>query len=227
MSLRRLREHYGDKNVALDRLPPAMYEWDLLFKKVGGNEADISLDSFSSGEKQLLNSTSAIIYHLQNLTATAITHYRNVNIILEEIELYYHPDYQRKLIWQLLNQIDRADIPEIDSINILFVTHSPFILSDVPKSQVMFLEDGMLRNTMRENTFGANIHSLLKNGFFLPNLPMGEFAYEKINELFRKLNEGDFGNEYQDLYQQILLVGEPYLRSQLLVMYKDYKGLVD
>lgn len=227
VSLRRLREHYGDKNVALDQLPPAMYEWDLLFKKVGGNEADISLDSFSSGEKQLLNSTSAIIYHLQNLTATAITHYRNVNIILEEIELYYHPDYQRKLIWQLLNQIDRADIPEIDSINILFVTHSPFILSDVPKSQVMFLEDGMLRNTMQENTFGANIHSLLKNGFFLPNLPMGEFAYEKINELFRKLNEGDFGNEYQDLYQQILLVGEPYLRSQLLVMYKEYKGLVD
>ena len=227
VSLRKLREHYGDKKVALDQLPPAMYEWDLLFKKEGGNEADIALDSFSSGEKQLLNSISAIIYHLQNLTATAITHYRNVNIILEEIELYYHPDYQRKLIWQLLNQIDRAEIPEIDSINILFVTHSPFILSDVPKSQVLFLEDGMPRNTMQENTFGANIHSLLKKGFFLPNLPMGEFAYEKINELFRKLNEGDLGNDYQDLYQQILLVGEPYLRSQLLTMYKEYKGLVD
>lgn len=227
VNLRKLKEHYGGQKVALDQLPPAMYEWDLLFKKVGGNEADIELDSFSSGEKQLLNSTSAIIYHLQNLTATAITHYRNANIILEEIELYYHPDYQRKLIWQLLNQIGRADIPEIESINILFVTHSPFILSDVPKSQVLFLGDGMPRNTMQENTFGANIHSLLKNGFFLPNLPMGEFAYEKINEMFRKLNEGDLGEDYKDLYQQILLVGEPYLRSQLLTMYKEYKGLVD
>lgn len=227
VNLRKLKEHYGGQKVALDQLPPAMYEWDLLFKKVGGNEADIELDSFSSGEKQLLNSTSAIIYHLQNLTATAITHYGNVNIILEEIELYYHPDYQRKLIWQLLNQIGRADIPEIESINILFVTHSPFILSDVPKSQVLFLGDGMPRNTMQENTFGANIHSLLKNGFFLPNLPMGEFAYEKINDMFRKLNEGDLGEDYKDLYQQILLVGEPYLRSQLLTMYKEYKGLVD
>ena len=227
VNLRKLKEHYGGQKVALDQLPPAMYEWDLLFKKVGGNEADIELDSFSSGEKQLLNSTSAIIYHLQNLTATAITHYRNVNIILEEIELYYHPDYQRKLIWQLLNQIGRADIPEIESINILFVTHSPFILSDVPKSQVLFLGEGMPKNTMQENTFGANIHSLLKNGFFLPNLPMGEFAYEKINDMFRKLNEGDLGEDYKDLYQQILLVGEPYLRSQLLTMYKEYKGLVD
>lgn len=227
VNLRKLKEHYGGQKVALDQLPPAMYEWDLLFKEVGGNEADIELDSFSSGEKQLLNSTSAIIYHLQNLTATAITHYRNVNIILEEIELYYHPDYQRKLIWQLLNQIGRADIPGIESINILFVTHSPFILSDVPKSQVLFLGDGMPRNTMQENTFGANIHSLLKNGFFLPNLPMGEFAYEKINDMFRKLNEGDLGEDYKGLYQQILLVGEPYLRSQLLTMYKEYKGLVD
>lgn len=227
VNLRKFKEHYGGQKVALDQLPPAMYEWDLLFKKVGGNKADIELDSFSSGEKQLLNSTSAIIYHLQNLTATAITHYRNVNIILEEIELYYHPDYQRKLIWQLLNQIGRAVIPEIESINILFVTHSPFILSDVPKSQVLFLGEGMPKNTMQENTFGANIHSLLKNGFFLPNLPMGEFAYEKINDMFRKLNEGDLGEDYKDLYQQILLVGEPYLRSQLLTMYKEYKGLVD
>lgn len=227
VNLRKFKEHYGGQKVALDQLPPAMYEWDLLFKKVGGNKADIELDSFSSGEKQLLNSTSAIIYHLQNLTATAITHYRNVNIILEEIELYYHPDYQRKLIWQLLNQIGRVVIPEIESINILFVTHSPFILSDVPKSQVLFLGEGMPKNTMQENTFGANIHSLLKNGFFLPNLPMGEFAYERINDMFRKLNEGDLGEDYKDLYQQILLVGEPYLRSQLLTMYKEYKGLVD
>ena len=176
----------------------------------------------------MLNSTGAIIYHLQNLTDTAITRYRNVNIILEEIELYYHPDYQRKLIKQLLNQTERANIPNIDQINILFVTHSPFILSDIPKNQVLFLEDGLPKNTMQENTFGANIHSLLKNGFFLPNLPMGEFSYEKINEMFRKLNEGDLQKEELDeFYRQILLVGEPYLRSQLMGMLKDYQGLLN
>ena len=228
VSLSKLKEHYGEKYVNLDHLPPAIYKWDVLFKKVGNAVADIEFDSFSSGEKQMLNSTGAIVYHLQNLTDTAITRYRNVNIILEEIELYYHPDYQRRLVMRLLNQMERANIPNIDQINILFVTHSPFILSDIPKNQVLFMEDGLPKNTMQENTFGANIHSLLKNGFFLPNLPMGEFAYGKINELFRKLNEGDVGkDEYAELYQQIMLVGEPYLRSQLLKMYRDVKGLVD
>ena len=228
VSLSKLKEHYGGQYVNLDHLPPAIYKWDVLFKKVGNVVADIEFDSFSSGEKQMLNSTGAIIYHLQNLTDTAITRYRNVNIILEEIELYYHPDYQRKLIKQLLNQTERANIPNIDQINILFVTHSPFILSDIPKNQVLFLEDGLPKNTMQENTFGANIHSLLKNGFFLPNLPMGEFSYEKINEMFRKLNEGDLQKEELDeFYRQILLVGEPYLRSQLMGMLKDYQGLLN
>lgn len=228
VSLSKLKEHYGGQYVSLDHLPPAIYRWDVLFKKVGNAVADIEFDSFSSGEKQMLNSTGAIIYHLQNLTATYITRYRNINIILEEIELYYHPDYQRRLIKQLLNQMERANIPNIDQINILFVTHSPFILSDIPKNQVLFLEDGLPKKMMQENTFGANIHSLLKNGFFLPNLPMGEFAYEKINELFRKLNEGDVGkDEYAKLYQQIMLVGEPYLRSQLMGMLKDFQGLLN
>ena len=85
---------------------------------------------------------------------------------------------------------------------------------------------------MQENTFGANIHSLLKHGFFMPNLPIGEFAYEKINALFKKLNTGDFNNDDEekrkkdlnDIYQQILLVGEPFLRNQLLLLYNSFKG---
>jgi hypothetical protein len=55
---------------------------------------------------------------------------------------------------------------------------------------------------------------------------MGEFAYQKINELFRKLNTGDIDREteLEDVYQQILLVGEPFLRNQLLGLYHALKG---
>ena len=79
---------------------------------------------------------------------------------------------------------------------------------------------------MQENTFGANIHTLLKNGFFMPNLPIGEFAYGKINKLFGKLNSGELDpdNDLDDIYQEILLVGEPFLRNQLLMLYNSYKG---
>lgn len=221
-----LKEHYHMGLVKPDHLPPAIYEWDLEFRKVEDLYDSIEFDSFSSGEKQMLNSLGAIIYHLQNLETSSMITYPNVNIILEEIELYYHPECQRCYINRLLELIAGLKLEHIQNVNIMFVTHSPFILSDIPKNHVLFLKDGRAQDTMQENTFGANIHSLLKNGFFLPNLPMGEFAYQKINNLFRKLNSGDIdrNTEMEDIYQQILLVGEPYLRNQLLGLYHALKG---
>lgn len=223
----KLKEHYGGKPVPLDNLPPPIYKWDIVFNKKDNPDFEIELDSFSSGEKQLLYSIGAIIYHLQNLsnTSSGIKH-KNVNLIMEEIELYYHPEFQRQLFGRLLDLIQRANFGDIQNINIIFVTHSPFILSDIPKCNVLFLKDGMPKDIMQENTFGANIHTLLKNGFFMPNLPIGEFAYGKINKLFGKLNSGELDpdNDLDEIYQEILLVGEPFLRNQLLMLYNSYKG---
>ena len=232
IELDKLKEHYSGKTFSLDNLPPPIYKWDVIFNKKDDYNNLIELDSFSSGEKQMLNSIGSIIYHLQNLSNTASNiSYPNVNLIMEEIELYYHPEYQRLFFSRLLDMIKRARLQNIKNINIVFVTHSPFILSDIPKCNVLFLKDGMPKDDMQENTFGANIHSLLKNGFFMPNLPIGEFAYEKINKLFGKMNSGDidsidtnYNNELEDIYQEILLVGEPFLRNRLLLLYNAYKG---
>ena len=226
INLNRLKEYYHGSDISLDQLPPAIYEWDIIFGKEGEVKSYIPFDSFSSGEKQMLNSLGAIIYHLQNIDTSSTIRYPNVNLVLEEIELYYHPEYQRQFINRLLLLIKGLHLEVIHNLNIMFVTHSPFILSDIPKCNVLFLKDGAAMNDMQENTFGSNIHSLLKNGFFLPNLPMGEFAYQKINNLFYLLNSGDFNPEtdLEEIYQQILLVGEPFLRSQLLSLYHAYKG---
>lgn len=221
----KLREHYRYQHIELDKLPPAIYNWDLQFKGSGEQSATISMDSFSSGEKQMLYSLGAIIYHLKNINSSSTLKYHYVNVILEEIELYYHPELQRNYIYRLLELIGGANLDNFSGINITFVTHSPFILSDIPKNNVLFLRNGLPTNEMQENTFGANIHALLKNGFFLSNLPIGEFAYQKINGLFRLLNSGDFApEELDEIYQEILLVGEPFLRNQLLNLYNGYRG---
>ena len=220
-----LKKKRNGKAIGLDELPPPIYEWTLLFRKEGDMTCEIDLNSFSSGEKQMLYSLSSIIYHLQNLDRT--NKYPNVNLVLEEIELYYHPECQRIIVKRMLDLLHRVHFDYIKNINIVFVTHSPFVLSDVPRCNVIFLQDGMAKDIMQENTFGANIHSLLKNGFFLPNLPMGEFAYQKINSLFAELNSGNFDPEtdLDGIYQRILLVGEPFLKNQLLNMYNAYKGI--
>lgn len=221
-----LKSYFKREPFPLDLLPPPIYKTDILFCSELDLDNYIPYKYLSSGEKQLLNNFGALIYHLRNLDSVTDDGriYENVNVLFEEIELYFHPEYQRMIVKVLVEKLHALGLNHIRRINITFVTHSPFILSDIPLCNVLFLKDGKpVIRRIQENTFGANIHGLLKNGFFLPSLPMGEFAYDKINELFEKLNgyKLDPNNrEHRDwFYSNIMRVGEPYLREQLMKLY--------
>lgn len=225
--MNRISDKYGTKLLDMENLPPAIYKWQIYFRR----ESDSSLipfDTLSSGEKQRYFSVGAIIYHLLNIDSigSGKIHYQAVNLMLEEIELYFHPEWQRSFTCYLMEIIGQLTFKQIRSINVLYVTHSPYILSDIPKTNVLFLKNGEADYSMQENTFGANINGLLKNGFFLPSLPMGEFAHQKINHLFALLHSGDFkASELEKIRQDIQLVGEPVIRQQLMMLYNTYKRL--
>jgi hypothetical protein len=85
----------------------------------------------------------------------------------------------------------------LKNINCIFITHSPFILTDIPGVNVLSLEvDGnnlekkSLPKTpgFKIESFGTNIHDLLINGFFMKST-IGEFAKEKINSLAKELSD--------------------------------------
>ena len=221
-----LKQHHKKDPFPLSFLPPPIYNAEILYQSCENHEIYIPYRFMSSGEKQLLNNFGALIYHLRNIDSVTDEGrlYENVNIILEEIELYFHPEYQRKVVNMLLEKLYAISFLHIKRISITFVTHSPFILSDIPLCNVLFLKGGKpYAEGMQENTFGANIHGMLRNGFFLPSLPMGEFAHEKINRLFEMLNgyKLDSRNREQAewFYSSIMRVGEPYLREQLMRLY--------
>lgn len=153
------------------------------------NESDIHY--LSSGEQQLIITLQTLYYHLHNLNSVdekkEKVRYRNVNIMMDEIELYFHPEYQRQFISELIRGLKKTEIPNIRSLNVLFSTHSPFILSDIPASNILRLENGAPSIRKQEETFGANIHQLLHNEFFLENGFVGEYGRMKINDTIRYL----------------------------------------
>ena len=204
----------------IELLPPPIFKWDILVER---DDKKFPSQYLSSGERQRLYCLSSVLYNLRNLDSIASGNiqYRYVNLFFEEIELYFHPAYQQGFIKFLLEQIAALRLSHIKGINVCFVTHSPFILSDIPRSNVIFLEDGEPVEHMQENTFGANIHALLQHGFLLEGVTMGTFAKDKINQLFKRLNKGEVT---EGMYQEILLVGEPYIRGQLLKLYHDLVG---
>ena len=136
------------------------------------------------------------------------------------------PEYQRQFITYLLTQIAAAHFKRNLAINLIFVTHSPFILSDIPRQNVLFLKNGAADRSMQEDTFGANIHTMLQSGFFLNSVPIGDFAKVKINRMFALLNQSSaLSEEEMDrLYNEIPLVSEPLLRNHLMKLYHQRRG---
>lgn len=208
------------------RLPPPIFDID--FRISTSRNEQFLFSRLSSGERQLMYTIACVLYHLRNLNSVEVgsknednetkrVKYRNINLVFDEIELYFHPEYQRRFIERLIKGIESMHFHQIDSINILFATHSPFILSDIPKSKILFLDNGRIANDkITEETFASNIHTLLRQAFFLDGGTMGEFAKEKVLSLAKQVQQKKISKKIEkELSVQIALIGEPILRRAL------------
>ncbi|MCU7618474.1 hypothetical protein NZ698_14835 [Chryseobacterium sp. PBS4-4] len=223
-------------------LPPKIFETNIFLKSAATQVSNIDISTLSSGEYQKNSIISSLIYHLKNIDSVeyeegkkmesissisiAPTYkFRNINVILDEIELYFHPEYQRVFIADLLKQLSKIRFRNIEGINFLFVTHSPFILSDIPQQNILFLNDDAKPEFFSDtyNTFGGNIHDLLAHNFFLKNGAVGEFALDKIDEIIKLLNNKKLKERSEEerdhLLKNINLIGESFLRNKLLDMF--------
>jgi len=123
-------------------------------------------------------------------------------------------------------------------IHLVFTTHSPFLLSDIPRQNIIFLdkykkdedenqEEGNCRVVDGiKQTFGQNIHTLLTDSFFMKGSLIGEFAKNKIEELvsYLKGKESDIDNN-DEAQQLIDIIGEPIIKSQLQIMLNNKKPI--
>lgn len=169
-----------------DLLPPAIFKLDFHLD----DELKSSIQQASSGEYQLISVLSSILYHIRNIESniTDTNGYRYVSILLDEIELYFHPNMQRHFVKRLLHALSQLET-RLFGVHILFSTHSPFILSDLQQSKILKLKTGSIEQPGNScNTFAANIHDLLADEFFLDDGYMGAFAQKHIETVILQLN---------------------------------------
>lgn len=216
-------------------LPCPLFEPLLYLKSSSGTI--INIDILSSGERQLINTFSSIIYHLRNIDSAfekqgEHVKYNDIVVFVDEVELYFHPEFQVKFINFLLKWTSSINLNHIKNIHLCFSTHSPFILSDIPKQNIMFLtshDESIDKDTISE-TFGANIYDILKGSFFLKK-PIGDFSYHRIESTIKRINRIDATTqeeEVKSILSELELIGDDFLRCQLkqqLHQKKEYEIL--
>lgn len=157
-------------------------------------------------------------------------------LMIDEGDLYFHPEWQKRYFSELLDYV-KFLFPR-NKVQIIITTHSPFIASDLPKQNLIFLKqdaEGMCKvanNDIQYETFGSNIHELFTNSFFLADGLMGEFARTRISELIEELNsiERVSREEYETNYKRrIEIIGESFIQAKLfeLVASKTDNNVID
>jgi len=232
---KQIRKPFKTYDAAYLNMPPAFFEWDMVLTK-GKNGTPETLSQMSSGERQLLHSLSYIIYHIKNIESVTDGSYRvkyhNISLVFDEAELYYHPDFQKKFVGNLIKMLSWCHINHsiIRGVNLLIVTHSPFVLSDIPLSHTLYLKDGSVVNKEKE-TFCGNVHEMLGGNFFM-EYSIGDVARENIEEIIRLYNQKDDDKkqdnncmQYRDnriRYNYIAsIIADDYLQKQVKAMVEE------
>lgn len=214
----------------------------------------IPMSGLSSGEKQIAGSISNMVYHLANINSVwqdenliklaqyeqlqkvgnnqekALLKYKYVNIVFDEVELYFHPDLQRRFVKNILDALKNLHLEYIEGINIMLVTHSPFVLSDLPRTNVLALNN---KQSDIEETFCANIHEMLGSSFFM-TYSMGDVAREQIEMVFdiysrfkrgeKNIIEEKEWKKYQYIASKI---ADEYLGKLVKGMLEEMQPLID
>jgi len=193
----------------------------------------------STGENTLLSIFSRFNSIKENISSKS-----NLLILMDELDISLHPEWQQKIVKYLIEFLSEIYI-NCNSIQLLIATHSPIILSDLPKGNVIYLTKTKLNNNWiykveesnnHEETFGANIATLFYDSFVMKRGSIGQFAKDKINLLIKAMinevqnEDGQKEIKYSDkddileklgldkiyeVYDLINMIGEPVLKAKL------------
>ena len=187
----------------------------------------------STGERAFQNLFTRInlIPQLNTVISKDLQYSDNLLLIIDEIDLYLHPEWQQNFISLMLSEIEKQF--QSKRVQIVFSTHSPLLLSDIPRENTVYLRDNHDRRIVdsresHQQTFGRDIYSLLKDSFYLESYSMGSYAMDYINQIIAIMSQAEQNNScfelrgIEELEQKIKLIGNEVIRQKLKTMLSKF-----
>lgn len=159
---------------------------------------------------------------MYNDTSVGTIECKSVLLIFDEADLSLHPRWQQKFLLWLIQFT--TSLFKGYKVQIIVTTHSPIMLSDFPRDNVIYLDKNidLLTQDFKRNikTFGNNIHTLFLDSFFLSDEgTVGAFAEKKINEIAHELIEEKVYDSDKSIFKMINYVGDDLVHNKLMELY--------
>lgn len=146
----------------------------------------------SSGESCYLRFFSRLYDEILSLKRYGdITTQLHAPILIDEVDLYLHPEWQRAWFSRFIKGIELMQLKtgiEL-KLQLIMTTHSPFMLTDLISDNIARIYRKDLYNrsvlNMTDNYMVGNIYDILKEGFFLEGT-MGLFIENKLKEILHR-----------------------------------------
>lgn len=193
--------------------------------------------NLSSGEMALLNVFSRLFSITKEMNGNRFLprdnnsdiNSDNAVIMIDEADMMLHPAWEQKYITSLIAFL--SDVYKDTHLHLMIATHSPIMLSDIPKQNVIYLHKNN-RKIIVDNqddhaeTFGANIFRLFNDAFFLDEGAIWCFAEKKLAELLEMIDKQANQRKFE-IRKRISMIGDVFLRKKIEHIFVDKLSVVN
>lgn len=177
---------------------------------VYGRMLNITPQPMSSGEVAMINIFATVYSALKKKTSGSIL------LIIDEIDAFLHPKWQQDILTHITSWINESNEFNKKKVQLVIATHSPIILSDIPKDNIIYLQQPFEATSKDQFTFGANISTLFYDSFFMEKGSIGAIARKQIQWAIDNITNTNLGiADRRKLVYIIDNIGDKFLREQL------------
>ncbi|KLN66656.1 AAA family ATPase [Vibrio sp. VPAP30] len=136
---------------------------------------------FSTGEFAKLNLYAELFYYIKDVKRTNKEHHL---IVMDEVDLYLHPDWQREFLSDTLSFL-KVEYPT-DSVQLVVTSHSPIIIGDFLPEDIVSLYREPTQSPQLGDSFGfgTQILQLYMDGMHLSST-FGSHSKSHIDRIVR------------------------------------------
>lgn len=169
----------GFSNLMVERKPR-------LKMVVMKNSIKLSIDQLSDGEKCFIAMIGDLARRMAIANPASLDPLKCSGIVLiDEIELHLHPEWQREIVPSLRNAFP--------NIQFIITTHSPQILGEIKDMDIfkLIMENSCVKAQKVISTFGRDSDYILEQ--FMDSSEKNVDVTHKIDTLYRSIHSNDFG----------------------------------